>query len=353
MKNILKTPLRPESVKLIQTITQFKEQWKTSADTGQDFYASLKKTIIITSAGASTRIEGAKLTDDEISKKLEGLKIKKIHDRDEAEVAGYIDCKKYIFDFYQELSVTEHTIRSLHQMMMTYLPHSILPPDQRGAYKNITNAVVRIDETTGEQEIIFETTPPGPQTETAMRELSEDYKLFISDPNYSDLEVIAAFIVKFLAIHPFRDGNGRISRLLTDLCLLREGYEFCMYSSHEKMIEDSKEQYYVALRQTQSTLKHQPDLNPWFLYFLKILNQQIAFLSERMPSQKPGTLTKLEQEVYNLIAQHQPVTIGFLERESKMKRVTLKSILARLKAQGILLMEGERKGSRYQIKNKD
>lgn len=350
MENLLKTPLLPVVLNLVQKISQFRAQWTALADTQRDFYASLQKTVIITSAGASTRIEGAKLSDEEIIKRLSGLKIQTIRDRDEAEVAGYIDCKKFIFDHHANLEISEHTIRSLHQMMMAYLPESIFPLQQRGAYKNITNSVIRIDHATGAQEIVFETPPPGPQTEVAMRDLVRNYSDFIRDPNYADVEVIAAFIVQFLAIHPFRDGNGRISRLLTDLCLLKQGYDFCMYSSHEKIVEDTKEQYYVALRQTQSTFQAKPDLNPWLLYFLKVLERQTRFLSDKMEPVRPGTLTKLEQKVFDLIRDHQPTTIGFLERESNIKRVTLKSILARLKERGVLNMEGERKASRYRLK---
>lgn len=349
MESLLQTPLIPEVLQFLQRISQFQATWRATADTTRDFYASLQKTVIITSAGASTRIEGAKLSDAEILKRLSGLKIKRIHDRDEAEVAGYIDCKKYVFDHHDKLSLSEHTIRSLHQMMMSYLPESIFPLHQRGAYKNVPNSVVRIDQVTGKQEVLFETAPPGPQTDAAMQALARGYNDFIGEPIYSDLEVIAAFILKFLAIHPFRDGNGRISRLLTDLCLLKQGYDFCMYSSHEKVIEDSKEQYYVALRQTQATLKSKPDINPWFVYFLKVLDRQTEFLRDRLVK-KPGALTRLEQTVFGLIQDHQPVTIGFLERETKIKRVTLKSILARLKERGLLRMEGERKGSRYRLK---
>lgn len=333
-------PLLPEVLNLVQIITRFRSEWRANADTQREFYSSLQKTIIITSAGASTRIEGSRLSDEEILKKLSGLKIKSIQDRDEAEVAGYIDCKKYIFDHHGEIPVSEHSIRSLHQMMMSYMPESVFPLRQRGAYKNVTNSVG----------IVFETTPPGPQTEAAMMELVQSFNEFIGDPRYSDLETIAAFIVSFLAIHPFRDGNGRISRLLTDLCLLRQGYDFCAYSSHEKIVEETKTQYYVALRQTQSTLKSKPDLNPWLLYFLRVLERQTRFLKDKLEPRKPGTLTKREQEVFDLIRHHRSVTIGFLERESGMKRVTLKSILARLKENGLLIMEGERKSSRYRLK---
>lgn len=350
MRKLLTTPINPEVLHYLQRVAQFKERWISAKGLSPDFYSALKKTTIITSAGASTRIEGARLSDEEIIKRLTGLTIKKIHDRDEAEVAGYIDGKKYLFDHYGELEISEHTIRSLHQMMMSYLPNSIFPVEQRGTYKNITNTVVRIDHATGSQEVIFETTPPGPQTNTAMQELVANYRAFIDDPNYADLEVIAAFILKFLAIHPFRDGNGRISRLLTDLCLLKRSYEFCLYSSHEKVIEDNKEQYYVALRQTQATLASKPDLNPWFVFFLKVLDQQTQYLNNKIFSSKPGTLTALEQKVYDLIQKHQPATIGFLERESGIKRVTLKSILARLTKQDALIMEGKKKGSRYRLK---
>lgn len=318
-------------------------------NTSPDFYSDLKKTTIITSAGASTRIEGAHLSDKEILKRLDGIRIQKIQDRDEAEVAGYIDSMKYIFDQFRELAISEHTIRSLHQMMCQYLSHDILPPNQRGVYKNITNAVIRVDPSTGSRETMFETTPPGPQTETAMRELVEDYTHFIEDPNFSDLEVIAAFIVKFLAIHPFRDGNGRISRLLTTLCLLQQGYEFSMFASHEKIIEENKDQYYVALRQTQATFKDSPDLNPWFLFFLKVLEKQTDFLEGKLMPKKLGRMTALEDKVLKLIQAHQPVSIGFLERESKIKRVTLKNILSRLKQQGVIEMSGERKGSSYKL----
>jgi Fic family protein len=235
-------------------------------------------------------------------------------------------------------------------MMCSYLAGDVLPPDQRGAYKNIPNSVVKIDHATGESEIIFETTPPGVQTETEMKDLVSDYNEFIDDPNYSDLEVIAAFIVKFLAIHPFRDGNGRVARLLTNFCLLKRGYEFCMYTSHEKIVEDNKDAYYISLRQTQATLKTAPDLNPWLIFFLKVLEQQTGFLKKLLIPKKSGKLTALADNTLEVIRTNQPVSIGFLERQTGIKRVTLKNILSRLKDENIIEMEGSRKGSLYRIK---
>lgn len=349
MKKLLQTPLDPQVLAIIQHIGAFCEGWERAKELDRDLYANLKRTTIITSAGSSTRIEGAHLSDEEIAERLKGLQLQRIRDRDDAEVAGYIECLHHIFDHYRTMEISEHEIRSLHQMMCRYLTDDVLPRSQRGAYKNITNAVVRIDHDTGEQEVIFETTPPGPMTDAAMRELVIDYNTFIGDANYADLEVIAAFIVKFLAIHPFRDGNGRIARLLTNLCLLKQGYDFCQYASHEKVIEDNKTTYYIALRQTQASLAGKPDLNPWLLFFLRTLERQTQLLRVRIAPRERGDMTELEERVVTFVRDHQPVSIGFLERNTGIKRVTLKSILARLKERGVLRMEGERKGSRYSL----
>lgn len=349
MDRLLQSKIISECLNLAQKIAEFKQHWRVQANTKKDFYASLKTTTIITSAGSSTRIEGATLTDAEIQKKLVGLKIQKIKDRDDAEVAGYIDCKNYIFENYQSLSITEHTLRSLHQMMMQYLTENDFPHSQKGTYKNIANSVVRVDANASTQEIIFATTPPGPQTETAMRDLFLTYNHFIADSRHSDLQVIAAFVVKFLAIHPFRDGNGRMSRLITDLLLLKQGYEFCMYSSHEKIIEDHKVQYYISLRQTQASLTAEADLNPWLLFFLKTLVKQTEFLASKMPNIKLGTHTQNEELVIKVIQNFKSVSIGFLERETQIKRPTLKAILRRLQDNNTIKMVGERKTSRYSL----
>jgi Fic family protein len=301
VKKLLQSPLNPSTLKLISDIAAFRQFWDLSNEKERDLYGDLKKTTIITSAGSSTRIEGARLTDGQIRDRLEDLQIKKIQNRDEAEVAGYIDTLKYIFDHFSELEISEHTIRSLHQMMCRYLSHDILPPHQRGSYKDVVNSVVRIDHQKRTREVIFETTPPGIQTETEMTALVSDYLNYINNPNFSSLEVIAAFIVKFLAIHPFRDGNGRLSRLLTNLCLLHKGHDFCMYSSHEKVIEDNKNAYYVALRQTQSSYKKTCDINPWLMFFLQTLNQQTVYLKHNVIPKKAGSLTVLEEKTIDLI----------------------------------------------------
>ncbi|PIR17869.1 MAG: cell filamentation protein Fic [Deltaproteobacteria bacterium CG11_big_fil_rev_8_21_14_0_20_49_13] len=350
VKRLLQTPLNPQVLSYVKNIGKFLKQWELSKDLQKDFYSWLKATTIITSAGASTRIEGARISDEEILERLENLKIQKIKDRDEAEVAGYIDCLNYVFENYNNINISEHTARSLHQMMCSYLTNDILPPNQRGSYKNVPNSVVKTDHKTGEEDVIFETTPPGIETDIAMKELFEDYNNFINDTDYSDLEVIAAFVVKFLAIHPFRDGNGRISRILTNLCLLKQGYEFTMYSSHEKTVEDNKELYYISIRQTQGSMKGTPDINPWFLFFLKMLNVQAEILKEKMVSKGSGRLTDFEDTILVLIQKYQPVTISFLERTSDIKRVTIKSILKKLKSLGMIEMTGSTKGSFYKLK---
>ena len=163
-------------------------------------------------------------------------------------------------------------------------------------------------------------------------------------------DAMAHIHAELLLIHPFRDGNGRMARLLTNLMLLRCGYAFCMYSSHEKVVEDNKEAYYIALRQTQATLKGNADLNPWFLFFLSALEQQVNTLRAHTTFKHAGTLTLLSEKVVDLIRVHQPASIGFLQRASGIKRATLKAILARLKKDGTITMDGSKKGSSYRIR---
>ena len=178
----------------------------------------LKKSTIVTSSGASTRIEGALLSDQEIEALIaKGCQITKMSSRSEREVAGYIKALNYISSHYQDLSISEKTIREIHSLLTKELTSTQLPLSQRGNYKNISNDVVETDiETKQVLKVWFKTTPPGPYTQIAMKNLIDDYQTIYSKKLCSPLIIIAGFIVHFLAIHPFRDGNGRLSRLLNN-----------------------------------------------------------------------------------------------------------------------------------------
>jgi len=235
-------------------IERFQGAFESGHRLSPKLITNLKQTTIITSSGSSTRIEGAILTDVEIKKFVDkGCKISKMSSRSEREVAGYIKALNYIYDNFSDLEISEKNIRELHQILTSELTSDQLPKKQRGSYKDIDNHVIEKNLETGKEIIWFKTTPPGPQTESAMRELIESFQNIKESDELQSIVLTASFIVHFLAIHPFRDGNGRLSRLITVWLLLRFGYSWMQFASHEKVIEDNKENYYLSLRETQSS----------------------------------------------------------------------------------------------------
>lgn len=359
MKQLLKSRLTPEVLRLVQSVSEKWTEAKCLQKIPKSTALSINDDIVIASAVSSARIEGCQMTFGEIADKCRRNALNSHYLDDEAHIAGYIEAKRHITENLHTIDISEESICNLHSMVTQYLAESSFPHSQRGVYKNITNSVVKKEGDTGREEIIFVTTPPGSFTEYAMKTLIEDYNDFIYDPRYSSLQVIAAFIVKFLAIHPFRDENGPVSRLLTDLCLAKQGYKLGLFAAHEPIIEANREAYYSSLRQTQSTLKDLADMNAWFHFFLSVMCEQLDTVLEKVAEPETdnesivpfrlsiGCLTEREEKVYKTIKSFQPVNIGFLERRLAIKRVTLKSILARLKLSELIVMEGEGKGSRY------
>jgi Fic family protein len=353
MSLIINHKLSDTALHILSNIEKFQGQW-------EGFYIakepalidSLTQTSVITSSGASTRIEGAILTDSQVAELIEkGCKISKMSSRSEREVAGYVNCLHYIYENYRILNISEHSIRELHQLMTSELLEDQLPKKQRGRYKDVPNHVIEKNLSTGEETIWFETTPPGPQTETAMHDLLSNYDEKIREIEVSKLILNAAFIVRFLAIHPFRDGNGRLSRLLTTLLMLKSGYTWCQFVSHEKVIEDNKERYYLSLRQTQSSfLTEKTDYNPWLEFFFTVLQKQTEIIKVELKKQEPvSELGKNEIKVYQIVSQNGPTGISYLETNVEMTRSGLKTLLARLVRKGFLLTIGRGKGTKYKL----
>jgi Fic family protein len=355
MQRILEHILKPSIIKRLSNIERFQGQW-------EGFYTQKKpvlidkltQTIVVTSAGASTRIEGAILTDAQVQDLVaKGCKISKLSSRSEREVAGYIKCLEYVYKNYDHLHLSEHTIRTLHQIMTSELLNEQLPKKQRGIYKDIPNHVIEKNMVTGEETVWFETTPPGPQTETAMYQLLKDFKMLYENQEIPVIILIGVFIVSFLAVHPFRDGNGRLSRILTNWLLLHAGYHWCQFASHEKIIEDNKEKYYLSLRQTQiSFFIEKPDYNPWLDYFLSILEIQADIVKQELKKQEPiSEFNKNELTVYNIIHTNGLCGISFIEENVNMTRSGLKTLLNRLVSRGFIQKKGNGKGVKYAIMN--
>lgn len=231
----------------------------------------LTQSVIVTSAGASNRIEGNRLTDDEVEALYRNLHIQKFKTRDEQEVAGYLEMLERILEHYQDMTLTESLILQLHRDMLAY---SDKDQRQRGTYKFGPNRVEAKDQNGNVVGVIFDPTPPH-LTPKEMQELVAWYQWAEKEHDKHPLLRVGNFIFEYLAIHPFQDGNGRTSRLLSNLLLLQNGYMFTGLVSHEKLIEARKADYYLALNKAQSRWKKDPEnIYPWMHYFLGIVRQQ-------------------------------------------------------------------------------
>lgn len=271
----------PASVfELISAIDELKGQWIGGAQLNPQALGRLKRSTLITSTGASTRIEGAKLSDEDVEKLMRGLSMQTFADRDKQEVQGYYELLENVFAAWEKIPFTENTIKHLHGELLKYVekdkPH-------RGQYKSTENRVEMVNEANESIGVLFDTTPAY-LTPKEMQECIEWTQEALESRRYHPLLVSGSFLVEFLNIHPFQDGNGRLSRILTNLLMLKAGYSYMPYVSHEKLIEDNKAEYYVALRQSQKTFKGEREtITPWMEFFLRALRAQateaIALLS--------------------------------------------------------------------------
>ena len=296
--------------------------------------------------GSSTRIEGSKLSDKEVAALLSNLEIKKFETRDEQEVAGYAEVMETVFAHADSIALTENHIKQLHGDLLQY---SSKDERHRGTYKTNTNHVSAFDADGNEIGVVFETATPF-ETPRLMTELVKWANQSLDDRTHHPLLTVAVFIVVFLEIHPFQDGNGRLSRVLTTLLLLRSGYGYVPYSSLESVIEQTKEAYYLALRKTQGTIRSDaPEWSAWVVYFLKALKQQKQRLEKKIERERIviGTLPELSVTILELAKEHGRLTIGQIVDLTGANRNTVKKHLQSLVSANHLAQHGIGKGTWY------
>ncbi|MCZ6804039.1 MAG: Fic family protein [Proteobacteria bacterium] len=346
IKNIVITP---EILKLIAEIDEFKGRWQVIKNLAPERLNSLRRVATIESIGSSTRIEGAKLSDAEVEKLLSKLESKSFANRDEQEVAGYADVMNMIFESYEAIIPTENHIKQLHGIL---LKHSSKDQEHSGDYKKITNHVEAFDPNGKSLGIIFETATPF-DTPTLMREIVDWYNRATHEEIQHPLILIGIFIVVFLAIHPFKDGNGRLSRILTTLLLMRAGYNYVPYSSMESVIEVNKDSYYLALRRTQQAIYTDgQNWEPWLAYFLKTMVQQKNNLSSKVQEEQSlrASLPALSGQILKLVKTRGEISVKEIEEGSGANRNTIKVHLKKLTEQHYLKAVGKGRGARYVIK---
>lgn len=338
-----------EALNLIAEVDEFKGRWDALQILSPERLRALRHVATIESIGSSTRIEGVKLTDREIEALLSNLERHAFKSRDEEEVAGYAEAMDLVFTSWQELPLTENHVKQLHSMLLKF---STKDEHHCGQYKKQPNNVIAYDGEGREIGVVFETTPPF-QTPWEMEELVRRTNQALDERAVHPLLAVAAFVVRFLAIHPFQDGNGRLSRILTTLLLLRRGYLYVPYASLESVIEENKDLYYAALRRTQATLKDKrPRWEPWVLFFLRSLKKQKNNLAAKLERERvlARSLPPLSLQILSLLREHGQLGISDLEGLTGANKNTLKVRLRELTEGQHIAKHGKGKATFYTLK---
>ena len=341
--------ITPEILSLVAGIDEFKGAWRALGTLAPDRLSALLRVATVESIGSSTRIEGSKLSDREVERLLSNLQIQKFISRDEQEVAGYAKVMELVFSSWQDIALTENHIKQLHRDLLI---HSEKDARHRGSYKTSPNSVVAFDENGKQVDVVFDTTTPF-DTPRLMTELVTWFNDERGVGRVHPLLLIGMWAVVFLEIHPFQDGNGRLSRVLITLLLLQSGYAYVLYSSLESVIEQSKEAYYLALRQTQGTIRTEAtNWQPWLLFFLRALAEQVRRLNRKIEREKLvlATLPGLSLQIVEFAREHGRVTMADAIRLTGSSRNTLKQHFRGLVERGHLSQRGAGRGAWYEIR---
>lgn len=337
-----------EMLSLIAEIDEFKGAWRALGRLAPKRLRQLRKIATIESVGSSTRIEGAKLTDRQVEALLGRLKAKSFSTRDEQEVAGYAVVMDMVFSNYEAIPIAENYIKQLHATLLNY---SKKDARHRGEYKKLPNHVEAFDHTGKTVGVIFHTSAPF-DTPRDMEQLVAWLSKAAKEKRLPPLIIVAIFIVVFLAVHPFQDGNGRLSRVLTTLLLLRSGYAYVPYGSLESIIEQNKEGYYLALRRTQGTLERKAtNWSPWLSFFLHSLQKHKRKLEAKVEREKImcATLPELAIAILDLAAEHGQISVGDIIRVTKAPRATVKKRVTELAKSGHLKRGGKGRSTWYSL----
>jgi len=285
--------ITPEILSLIAEIDEFKGTWRALGTLAPERLASLRHVATIESIGSSTRIEGSKLSDREVDRLLSNLEIHSFASRDEQEVGGYAKTMELVFESYNEITLTENHIKQLHRDLLSF---SDKDEKHRGNYKTSSNSVAAFDAKGKQIGIFFETATP-----------------FDTPP----------------------------------------GYVYVPYSSLESIIEQNKENYYLALRQTQKTIRtKKPNWNPWMIFFLRSLQKQIKRLSAKIEKEKliVADLPEISLLILDHAKQHGRITIGEIAKLTSISRNTLKEHFRLLIKRELLSLHGSGRGAWYTLK---
>ena len=332
----------------IAAIDAFQSRWKIEQLDEQAFLKDLKKQTMVESTGSSTRIEGSTLTNQEVETLLKNMKITQLKTREQQEVAGYYEVLTLILDTFKNIPLSENYIAQLHGLL---LKHSDKDQRHTGAYKTLSNQVVA-SSPEGTQRIIFNTTLPR-LTPAAMQDLVHWTNEAFKADSLHPLLIIAVFVYEFLSIHPFQDGNGRLSRLLTTLLLLKHGYDFILFTSFENLIEERKRDYYRVLmhaQQQREPTQNSEIIDKWLVFFLDCLLTLTQRLTEKRQAYftVKDYLNERQKQVLAVLIKNTPAQLSDISQYlPQIPRATLKRDLSLLVERRLITQVGRGRGVRY------
>lgn len=329
-------------ISILSKVDRYDAEWTTIEKKEGRSLKQLKSVATVRSVGASTRIEGSRMSDQEVDVLLKDLKIEKLIDRDSQEVAGYFDVLDTISESYNNISISESSIKSLHNQL---LRHSRKDSWHKGNYKQVSNSVEAVLPD-GNKQTVFQTTPLGIETEEAMRSLIDWYN---SDFETHALVKSSVFCYEFVSIHPFQDGNGRLSRLLSTLLLLKHGYKWIQYVSFEHEIEHRKAEYYRVLRACQAQRPNEV-INEWIRFYFDALSNIQTQLKAKLEDEGfEKLLSPREKSILVFIADHPGCRSGQISQKLDIPSPTVKRTLSEMTSKGLIQKYGSGPGTNYSI----
>jgi Fic family protein len=300
---------------------------------------TMRRIAQVESAESSNRIEGIQAP----RKRIQGIVIEHTtpDNRSEQEIAGYRDVLALIHDAAADMDVTANVIRQLHATMYRYLPQP------GGNWKMVDNEVVERDPT-GVLRVRFKPVP-AVATPQAMEDLTSGLRRALYGEERPGLVVAPLAVLDFLCIHPFADGNGRVSRLLTLLLLYRMGHQVGRYISLERVIEESKETYYEALaRSSRQWHEGRHDPHPWLDYFWGVLLRAYSEFTERVGALNRGGGSRaalVREAVARMVG---PFALADIKAQCPgVSLPTIKRELAAMRDEGLVLLDGRGRGARW------
>lgn len=327
------------TVWLMNSIAEYKGKQELYAKQSPQILKSLVEMALIESAESSNRIEGVTVEKNRLKPLVIGHS--KPRDRSEEEIAGYRKALNLIHTKHKSLRITSETIKELHRLCRGEAWDA-------GKWKEKDNDIIR-KYPDGRVEVIFKPVSAA-ETPGMVKQLCLTYENSITQLKYPDLYAIACLVLDFLSIHPFRDGNGRVSRLLTLLALYQHGYQVGKYISIERIIEQSKETYYESLnKSSQKWHQAKHDVFPWFTYFLGTILGAYKEFEERAGNIKPARGAKTDIVIKAIEKQFGEFSIGDIERECPVvSRDMIRIIFRKLQKEKKIRCLGKGKSAKWQ-----